>query len=84
MIRAVVYPEAEVVFDTSKPDGTPRKRLDVTRLHELGWRHRIPLREGIATTYDWFTEHYEHTRGVSRAHSRVGPYGRIDALAGPC
>jgi GDP-L-fucose synthase len=54
MVRDVVYPEAELVFDRSKPDGTPRKLLDVSRLHGLGWRHRIELREGIAATYEWF------------------------------
>jgi GDP-L-fucose synthase len=41
-------------FDTSKPDGTPRKLLDVTRLQSLGWRPRIGLRQGIASTYDWY------------------------------
>ncbi|HSQ03878.1 MAG TPA: GDP-L-fucose synthase, partial [Burkholderiales bacterium] len=43
--------EGELVFDTSKPDGTPRKFLDVSKLAALGWRARIPLREGIATAY---------------------------------
>jgi GDP-L-fucose synthase len=57
MVREVVYPEAEIVFDASKPDGTPRKLLDVGRLHRLGWTHRIPLREGVASTYAWFREH---------------------------
>ena len=57
MVRAVVYPEAEIVFDPTKPDGTPRKLLDVGRLHRLGWSHRIPLREGVASTYAWFREH---------------------------
>jgi len=54
MIRRVVYPEAIVTFDTSKPDGTRRKLLDVSRLHALGWRHRIELSEGIESTYQWF------------------------------
>jgi GDP-L-fucose synthase len=44
------------VFDTSKPDGTPRKLLDVSRLHALGWRHTISLPAGIRTTYTWFLE----------------------------
>jgi GDP-L-fucose synthase len=57
MVRDIVYPSAELVFDRSKPDGTPRKLLNVDRLHDLGWRHKIELREGIATTYDWFVEH---------------------------
>jgi len=54
MIRGIVYPSARLVFDASKPDGPPRKLLDVGRLHALGWRHRIELEEGIASTYDWF------------------------------
>lgn len=54
MVRAVVHPGAEIRFDASKPDGAPRKLLDVSRLHALGWRHRIPLREGIRSTYEWF------------------------------
>ena len=58
MVREIVYPAAELVFDTSKPDGTPRKRLDTTRLTELGWRPTIPLAEGIEQTYQQFlTQH---------------------------
>jgi GDP-L-fucose synthase len=56
LVRDIVYPEAEIVFDSSMPDGTPRKLLDVTRLHALGWRHRTSLREGIASAYQWFCE----------------------------
>jgi GDP-L-fucose synthase len=47
----------EIVWDTSKPDGTPRKLLDVSRLHALGWMPRIHLREGIADTYEWYRAH---------------------------
>jgi nucleoside-diphosphate-sugar epimerase len=46
-----------LVFDPSKPDGMPRKLLDVTRLHDLGWRHRIDLADGIRSTYEWYREH---------------------------
>lgn len=53
-IRAIVHPTARIAFDPSKPDGTPRKLLDVTELHTLGWRHRIQLIDGIASTYSWF------------------------------
>ena len=56
MVGSIVYPEAELVFDASKPDGTPRKLLDVTRLSELGWHAQIPLRDGIAGTYEWYLE----------------------------
>ena len=57
LVRDIVHPSATIGFDTSKPDGTPRKLLDVSRLHRLGWRHRIELREGIELTYRWFLEH---------------------------
>jgi GDP-L-fucose synthase len=55
-IRDIVHPRAALRFDPTKPDGMPRKLLDVARLHGLGWRHRIPLREGIASTYQWFLQ----------------------------
>jgi GDP-L-fucose synthase len=57
MLKEVIHPEAEIVLDTTKPDGSPRKLLDVARLHALGWRHKIPLREGVETTYRWFMDH---------------------------
>jgi len=56
MVREIVYPAAELVFDATKPDGTPRKLLDVSRLRKLGWRHSIELRDGITQTYQWFLE----------------------------
>ena len=56
MLRDIVHPGAELVFDTTKPDGMPRKVLDVSRLHGLGWRHRIELQEGLDETYRWFVE----------------------------
>jgi GDP-L-fucose synthase len=62
MVRDVVYPAARLQFDTSKPDGMPRKLLDVSRLRALGWRHRIDLREGIASTYQWFLAHRDQAR----------------------
>ena len=51
LIRRIVQPAAQIEWDGSKPDGTPRKLLDVTRLHALGWRHRVELEEGIRATY---------------------------------
>ncbi|MBV9764851.1 MAG: GDP-L-fucose synthase, partial [Acidobacteriaceae bacterium] len=54
----------KLVFDTSKPDGTPRKLLDVSRLHALGWRHSIELEDGIRSTYEWFLNHVEPGRLV--------------------
>jgi GDP-L-fucose synthase len=54
LICDVVGFDGELAWDKTKPDGTPRKLLDMTRLHQLGWRATIPLREGIARTYEWF------------------------------
>ena len=65
-IRDVVNPKAELVWDTSKPDGTPRKLLDVSRLHALGWRHKIALRDGIASCYRWFLENHATARGAEK------------------
>jgi GDP-L-fucose synthase len=54
IVRDVVGYDGDIVQDTTKPDGTPRKLLDVSKLHALGWRARIGLREGIASTYAWY------------------------------
>ncbi len=54
LIAGVVGFEGKLRFDASKPDGTPRKLLDVSRLHALGWRARISLEKGVADTYEWF------------------------------
>jgi GDP-L-fucose synthase len=54
LICDVVGFDGELVWDTTKPDGTPRKLLDITRIRELGWQPTIPLRNGIARTYEWF------------------------------
>lgn len=72
-IRDVVHPGAELVFDHSKPDGTPRKVLDTSRLRALGWSPRIGLAEGIASTYAWYVEqleHHRHLRGIEPSASR--------------
>jgi len=68
-IRAIVYPEAALTFDTSMPDGMPRKLLDVSRLHALGWRHRLGLQQGIADTYRWFLDHQGSLRATSVART---------------
>jgi GDP-L-fucose synthase len=54
IVREVVYPEATLVFDADKPDGTPQKLLDVHRLQQMGWKFKINLREGISSTYAWY------------------------------
>lgn len=62
-IAKVVGYKGRVVFDASKPDGTPRKLLNVTRLHQLGWYHEISLEAGLASTYQWFLENQDRFRG---------------------
>jgi len=56
LIKEVVGFSGELAFDTTRPDGTPRKLCDVSRLHSLGWRHRISLLDGLRSTYQWFLE----------------------------
>lgn len=58
-IRDIVGFEGEILFDPSRPDGTPRKLLDVSRITALGWRPKVNLREGIERTYRWYVEHAE-------------------------
>jgi GDP-L-fucose synthase len=55
-IRDIVGYEGRIGFDTTKPDGTPRKLLEVSKLRDLGWRATIPLRSGIEQTYAWYRE----------------------------
>lgn len=57
LIASIVGYEGELTFDTSKPDGTPRKLLDVSRINALGWKAETSLREGVSTVYGWYREH---------------------------
>lgn len=59
MVADTIGYTGTIVWDTSKPDGTPRKLMDVTKLHSLGWQHAIPLADGIRRTYEWYrtTQH---------------------------
>jgi GDP-L-fucose synthase len=61
-VKVAVGFKGAIVQDTTKPDGTPRKLLDVTRLHTQGWHHRIALEDGIRTTYQWFLDNQTHLR----------------------
>jgi GDP-L-fucose synthase len=65
LVQAVVGFQGELVFDRTKPDGTPRKLLDSSRLHALGWRPRIDLLSGIRQTYEWYRQHSEQLEPVS-------------------
>jgi GDP-L-fucose synthase len=63
LVKDVVGYQGEVEWDNSKPDGTPQKLLDSSRLHALGWKTKTPLTEGIRSTYAWFLDNLEHLRG---------------------
>ena len=71
-IRTVVNPDAEIEWDPSKPDGTPRKLLDVSKLRALGWSPTIDLVDGLRSTYDWFLDQLgtDTVRGVRAAAHR--------------
>jgi len=71
LVGTIVYPEARLIWDTTKPDGMPRKLLDVSRLQALGWRARTGLREGVRSTYQWFLENRANLR-TSGVADRVG------------
>jgi GDP-L-fucose synthase len=62
LVMSVIDYRGRLNFDTTKPDGTPRKLLDVSRLRELGWKPKIPLKFGIESTYGWFVEHSTKAR----------------------
>jgi GDP-L-fucose synthase len=62
-VQAVVGYEGEIAFDATKPDGTPRKLLDVSKLNQLGWQAQTPLKDGLSATYAWFKAHYDALRG---------------------
>jgi GDP-L-fucose synthase len=57
-VKDIVGYKGKIVYDTSKPDGTPQKLLDVTKLHQLGWTADIPLEKGISKTYEWYVSNY--------------------------
>lgn len=58
-IKKIVGFEGIIIYDSTKPDGTPRKLMDVSRINNLGWKHKTNLEEGIKKTYEWFLENYK-------------------------
>lgn len=64
MIQKVVGHSGEIIWDSEKPDGTPRKLMDVTKMHNLGWKHQVSLEEGITRTYEWFLENINNFKQV--------------------
>jgi GDP-L-fucose synthase len=59
LIKEIIGYEGEIVSDLSKPDGTPRKLLDVSKLHQLGWKHKVNIIEGIRNLYEWYLKEYK-------------------------
>jgi GDP-L-fucose synthase len=59
LIQDVVGHNGDIIWDKSKPDGTPRKLLDVSKIHSAGWHHRIQLKEGLTKTYEWFLQNID-------------------------
>ncbi len=68
LVKEIVGYEGNIVHDTTKPDGTPRKLTDVSKIHGLGWKHKINLRDGIAAVYKEFSANYDAI--VSRYNSK--------------
>lgn len=64
LIQKITGHSGEIVWDSEKPDGTPRKLMDVSKMHELGWKHKIGLEEGITKTYQWFLENLNNFKQV--------------------
>jgi len=57
IVKEVTGFNGKIVYDTSKPDGTPRKWLDVSKIHHLGWKHKTELKEGVGKVYEWYKNH---------------------------
>jgi GDP-L-fucose synthase len=73
LIAKVAGYEGSFVYDPSKPDGTPRKVMDVSRLSALGWKAKTPLEEGFAKAYRWYVENVAERRDASSPHPRPSP-----------
>ncbi len=63
-IQRIVGHQGEIVWDSSKPDGTPRKLMDISKMHALGWKHQVQLEQGIQRTYEWFLENVQRYKEV--------------------
>ena len=62
LIGEIVGYDGRLDWDPSKPDGTPRKVTDMSKLHGMGWKHKVRLKEGLMKTYEWFLENEENLR----------------------
>ena len=64
-IQKITGHQGEIIWDATKPDGTPRKLMDISKMHDLGWKHKIDLEQGIQMTYDWFVKNVENVKKVA-------------------
>lgn len=65
IIQNIVGHNGDIIWDTTKPDGTPRKLMDVSKMHALGWQHQVKFEEGIRKTYNWFLENIDNIKKVT-------------------
>ena len=63
LVKEIVGFRGQIIFDTDRPDGTPQKLLDISRMNKLGWKAKISLREGITGTYDWYKKRVQEESG---------------------
>lgn len=63
-IQKIIGHKGEIIWDSAKPEGTPRKLMDVSKMHELGWKHQVELKDGIQQTYNWFLENTKSFKQV--------------------
>jgi GDP-L-fucose synthase len=64
-IQKIIGHTGDIIWDDTKPDGTPRKLMDVSKMHDLGWKHQIDLEVGIQLTYDWFLANIDNFKQIS-------------------
>jgi len=70
-IQRTVGHEGTILWDNSKPDGTPRKLLDVSKMNAIGWKHRMELEDGIRRTYAWFLENEGYVKELKMENSQL-------------
>ena len=56
LVKKTVHFEGDIIWDTEKPNGTPRKLIDVEKLHSLGWTHKVEIEDGVEKLYEWYQE----------------------------
>jgi len=64
-IQKITGHQGEIIWDSTKPDGTPRKLMDISKMHELGWKHELDLEAGISKTYEWFLQNIDNVKKVT-------------------